>query len=158
MANTDVQVKEIQLLEAYKGTFDRFMSSTINMTHRLRNTACLKNDEARAYAHNISDICNIAQQKLAHARNALEASQKRRHNERDLELQHRTAEYKKCKELYEKAKNYEESSKKLYNHIHAETERFEIMTNSIRHNLEMRRNEGMGFLEKAVEILKDYRQ
>ena len=68
MANNDVKVREIRLLESYSQTYDKFMESTIQMTYRFRNLFAQKDDEARDLERKIKDHLNIAQQKLAHAK------------------------------------------------------------------------------------------
>ena len=60
MANSDVKVKEIRLLESYSTTYDRFMESTIHMTYRFRNLFAQKDDQARDLERKIKDHLNIA--------------------------------------------------------------------------------------------------
>ena len=47
MANADVKVREIRLLESYSQAYNRFMESTIQMTYRFRNLFAQKDDQAR---------------------------------------------------------------------------------------------------------------
>ena len=68
MANGDVKVREVRLLESYSTAYNRFMESTIQMTYRFRNLFAQKDDQARDLEHKIKDHLNIAQQKLAHAK------------------------------------------------------------------------------------------
>ena len=74
------------------------------------------------------------------------------------ELAHREQALEKYKALYNKAQNYAESAKKLYQNIHGEFERVEWMTNRQRHKLENSRDEGNNFLKKAIDALNEYKQ
>ena len=87
MANADVKVKEIQLLEAYSGTYKEFMSATIAMTHRFRSILQQKKDEAFTQEHRIRDAANLIQQKMVQAKNALEAAQRRNRDDGGRELE-----------------------------------------------------------------------
>ena len=158
MANSDVKVKEIRLLESYSTTYNRFMESTIQMTYRFRNLFVQKGDEARDLERKIQEHLNIAQQKLAHAKADYEASVKRGGGMDGQELAHREQALEKYKALYKKAQNYAESAKKLYQNIHGEFERVEWMTNRQRHKLENSRDEGNNFLKKAIDALNEYKQ
>ena len=60
MANGDVKVREVRLLESYSTAYNRFMESTIQMTYRFRNLFEQKDDEARILEHKIKDHLNIA--------------------------------------------------------------------------------------------------
>ena len=70
MANGDVKVKEVRLLESYSTVYNRFMESTIQMTYRFRDLFAQKDNEAQDLERKIQDHLNIAQQKLAHAKTA----------------------------------------------------------------------------------------
>ena len=89
MANSDVKVREIRLLESYSQTYNKFMESTIQLTYRFRNLFAQKDDEARDLERKIKDHLNIAQQKLAHAKADYEASLKRGGGIDGQELAHR---------------------------------------------------------------------
>lgn len=154
MANSDVKVKEIRLLEAYSGTYNKFMDATIHMTYRFRALFANKGDEARDLTHKIKDHLNIAQQKYTQAKNELEASARRGANAQEVAQRERAVQM--YKELYEKAKQYEESAKKLYQNIHGEVERVEWMTNKHRNKLEQSKEDGNNFLKKAIDTLNDY--
>ena len=158
MANSDVKVREIRLLESYSQTYNRFMESTIHMTFRFRTLFMQKDDHARDLEHKIKDHLNIAQQKLAHAKTAYEDSLKRGQDDRGNELRHREQALEKYKALYEKAQKYAESAKKMYQNIHGETDRVIWMTNRQRDKLEKSKEEGENFLKKAIAALNEYRQ
>ena len=74
------------------------------------------------------------------------------------ELRHRQQAMEMYKQIYEKAKKYAESAKKLYQNIHGEVERAEFMTNRHRNKLEKSKEEGDNFLKKAIAALNDYSQ
>ena len=158
MANSDVKVKEIRLLESYSTTYNRFMESTIQMTYRFRNLFAQKDDQARDLEHKIKDHLNIAQQKLTHAKNAYEAALKKNGGPDEKEVMQCQQAVQMYKQLYEKAKNYAESAKKLYQNIHGEVERAEWMTNRHRNKLEKSKEDGDNFLKKAIAALNDYTQ
>ena len=158
MANTDVKVREIRLLESYSQTYNRFMESTIAMTYRFRNRFAQKDDEARELKRKIEEHLNIAQQKLAHAKTDYEASLKRGGGMDGQELAHREQALEKYKALYKKAQNYAESAKKIYQNVHGEFERVEFMTNRQRHKLEQSKEDGNNFLNKAISALNEYKQ
>ena len=158
MANGDVKVREVRLLESYSQSYNRFMESTIQMTYRFRNLFAQKDDQARDLEHKIKDHLNIAQQKLAHAKTAYEDSLKRGQDDRGNELRHREQALEKYKALYEKAQKYAESAKKMYQNIHGETDRVIWMTNRQRDKLEKSKEEGENFLKKAIAALNEYRQ
>lgn len=158
MANSDVKVKEIRLLESYSNTYNRFMESTIQMTYRFRNLFVQKGDQARELEHKIKDHLNIAQQKYTQAKNAYEAALKRNGGPDTNEMMHRQQAMEMYKQVYEKAMNYAESAKKLYQNIHGEVERAEFMTNRHRNKLEKSKEEGNNFLKKAIDALNDYAQ
>ena len=158
MANGDVKVREVRLLESYSTAYNRFMESTIQMTYRFRNLFAQKDNQARDLEHKIKDHLNIAQQKLAHAQADYEASVKRIGGVYEQELAHREQALEKCKALYKKAQNYAESAKKLYQNIHGEFERVEWMTIRQRHKLENSRDEGNNFLKTAIDALNEYKQ
>lgn len=158
MANSDVKVREIRLLESYSQAYNRFMESTIHMTFRFRVLFAQKDDEARDLKHKIDDHLNIAQQKLAHAKAEYQASVKRGGGMDGMELAHREQALEMCKHLYEKAQKYAESAKKLYQNIHGEMERVDYMTIRQRHKLEQSKEEGDNFLNKVIAALNEYRQ
>lgn len=158
MANTDVKVREIRLLESYSQTYNRFMEATIQILYRFRNLFAQKDDQARDLERKIKEHLNIAQQKLAHAKANYEASLKRGGGMDGQELVHREQALKKYNSLYKKAQNYAESAKKLYQNIHGETERVELMTNRQLVKLEKSKEEGNNFLKKAIAALNKYRQ
>ena len=158
MANGDVKVREVRLLESYSQAYNRFMESTIHMTYRFRTLFELKDDQARDLKHKIDDHLNIAQQFLAHAKVDYEASSKRGGGMDGQELAHREQKLQYYTNLYKKAQNYAESAKKLYQNIHGEMERVEFMTNRQRHKLEQSKEEGNNFLNKAIAALNEYRQ
>ena len=156
MANNDVKVKEIRLLESYSNTYNRFMESTIHMTYRFRNLFAQKDDQARDLERKIQEHLNIAHQKYVHAKADYEASLKRGGGMDGNELRHRQQAMEMYKQVYEKAKNYAESAKKLYQRIHGEVERAEFMTNRHRNKLEKSKEEGDNFLKKAITALNEY--
>lgn len=158
MANGDVKVREVRLLESYSTAYNRFMESTIQMTYRFRNLFAQKDDQARELEHKIKDHLNIAQQKYTHAKTAFEASLKSGRDDGGNELRGREQALQMYKQLYEKAQKYAESAKKLYQNIHGEFERVEWMTNRQRHKLENSRDEGNNFLKKAIDALNEYKQ
>ena len=158
MANSDVKVREVRLLESYSQAYNRFMESTIHMTYRFRNLFAQKDDEARDLKRKIEEHLNIAQQKYAHAKNAYEASLRSGRNDGGNELRQREQALEMYKQLYEKAKKYAESAKKLYQNIHGETERAEWMTTRQRNKLEESRDTGNYFLSKAITALNEYKQ
>ena len=158
MANSDVKVKEIRLLESYSNAYNRFMESTIQMTYRFRNLFAQKDDQARDLEHKIQDHLNIAQQKYTQAKNAYEAALKKNGGPDENEVMHREQALEMYKQLYEKAKKYAESAKKLYQNIHGEVERVEWMTNRHRNKLEKSKEDGDNFLKKAIAALNDYTQ
>ena len=158
MANGDVKVREVRLLESYSTAYNRFMESTIQMTYRFRNLFAQKDDQARDLEHKIKDHLNIAQQKYTHAKTAYEASLKSGRDDGGNELRGREQALQMYKQLYEKAQKYAESAKKLYQNIHGEFERVEWMTNRQRHKLENSRDEGNNFLKKAIDALNEYKQ
>lgn len=158
MANSDVKVKEIKLLEAYSNTYTKFMDETIHMSFRFRTLFNRKGDQARDLKHKIDNHLNIAQQKLAHAKTAYEASLRRGGGAYGNELRQREQALEKYKALYQKAKNYAESAKKLYQKIHGEVERVDYMSARQRHKLERSREEGKNFLDKAITALNEYSQ
>ena len=158
MANSDVKVREIRLLESYSQTYNRFMESTIAMTYRFRNRFAQKDDEARELKRKIEEHLNIAQQKLAHAKTDYEASLKRGGGMDGQELAHREQALEKYKSLYKKAKDYTESAKKIYQNVHGEFERVEFMTNRQRNKLEQSKEEGNNFMNKAISALNEYKQ
>ena len=152
----DVKVREIRLLEAYSRTYNAFMESSISMSYRFRAIITQKDDEARDYTRKIKDHVNIIEQKLAHAKNELEASARRGGGMDGKELEHRAQAVERWKKLLEKAKQYEEVSRKLNQNVHAEVERM-IWTNTrFREKLEKSRDDGMNFLNKAISALNSY--
>ena len=158
MANSDVKVREVRLLESYSTTYSRFMDATIHMTYKFRNLFGQKDDQARELEHKIKDHLNIAQQKLAHAKSEYEASLKRGGGMDGQELAHREQALEKYKELYKKAQDYTETAKKLYQNIHGETDRVIQMTIRQRNKLEKSKEEGENFLNKAIAALNEYKQ
>lgn len=158
MANNDVKVKEIRLLESYSNTYNRFMESTIQMTYRFRNLFVQKDDQARDLEHKIKDHLNIAQQKYAHAKADYETALKKNGGPDANEVMHRQQAMEMYKQLYEKARCFAESAKKLYQNIHGETDRAIWLTIQQRNKLEKSKEEGDNFLKKAIAALNDYRQ
>lgn len=158
MANADVKVREIRLLESYSQAYNRFMESTIQMTYRFRNLFAQKDDQARELEHKIKDHLNIAKQKYAHAKADYEASVKRGGGMDGNELRQRKQAMEMYKQVYEKAQNYAESAKKIYQNLHGETDRVIWMTNRQRNKLENSKEEGDNFLKKAIAALNEYRQ
>ena len=158
MANSDVKVKEIRLLESYSNTYNRFMESTIQMSYRFGHLFVQKDDQAREIERKIQNHLNIAQQKYTHAKADYEAALKKNGGPDENEVMHRQQAMEMYKRIYEKAKNYAESAKKLYQNIHGEVERAEWMTNRHRNKLEKSKEEGDNFLKKAIAALNDYRQ
>lgn len=156
MANSDVKVREIRLLEAYSCTYNRFMDATIQMTYKFRALFDNKRDEALNITHKIKDYLIIAQQKYIHAQNELEASARRGANPQEMAQRERAVQMYKA--LYEKAKQYEESAKKLNKKIQGEVERFDWMNMKHRNKLEQSKGDGNNFLKKAIAALNDYRQ
>ena len=156
MANADVKVREIRLLESYSQAYNRFMESTIQMTYRFRNLFAQKDDQARELEHKIKDHLNIAQQKYVHAKADYEASLKRGGGMDGKELRQREQALQMYKQLYEKAQKYAESAKKMYQNIHGETDRVIWMTNRQRDKLEKSKEEGDNFLKKAIAALNEY--
>lgn len=154
----DVKVREIRLLEAYSKSYGAFMESSISMTQRFRAIITQRGDEARDYTHKISDHVNIIEQKLTHAKNDLEASARRGGGKDGKEMEQRAHAVEKYKKLYEKAKQYEEVSKKLNQNIHAEVERMVWQNTRFREKLEKSRDDGMNFLKKAISALESYTQ
>ena len=158
MANADVKVREIRLLESYSQAYNRFMESTIHLTFRFRTLFAQKDDQARDLKHKIDDYLNRAQQFLAHAKVDYEASLKRGGGMDGQELAQREQKLEYYKKLYQKAQNYAESAKKLYQNVHGEFERVDYMTNRQRHKLEQSKEEGNNFLNKAIAALNEYKQ
>ncbi len=158
MANSDVKVREVRLLESYSTAYSNFMQATIAMTYRFRNLFANKDDEARDLKRKIEEHLNIAQQKLGHAKADYEASLKRGGGMDGQELAHREQALEKYKALYKKAQNYAESAKKIYQNVHGEFERVEFMTNRQRHKLEQSKEDGNNFLNKAISALNEYKQ
>ena len=158
MANTDVQVKEVQLLEAYSRSYKAFMETTISMSYRFRNILQQKDDEAMTQVRRIRDYANLIQQKMVKAKNELEAAQRRNCGDNGRELEQCEKAYKKFKELYKKAQQYEESSKQLQQKVHGEIERVDYMNRRFRNKLEKSRDDGENFLQKAISALNSYKQ
>ena len=101
---------------------------------------------------------NIAQQFLAHAKADYEASLKRGGGMDGQELAQREQKLEYYKKLYQKAQNYAEAAKKIYQNVHGEFERVDYMTNRQRHKLEQSKEEGNNFLNKAIAALNEYKQ
>ena len=158
MANTDVQVKEVQLLEAYSKSYKDFMETTIAMTYRFHAILEQKDDEAITQVRRISDATNLIQQNMVKAKNELEAAQKRNRDDDGRELKQCEKAYKKFKELYKQAQQYKESSKELHRKVHGEIERVDYMNRRFRYKLEKSRDEGGNFLQKAISALNSYKQ
>ena len=154
----DVKVREIRLLEAYSQRYQGFMESSIAMSYRFRAIITQKDDEARDYTRKISDHVNIIEQKLTHAKNDLEASARRGGGMDGKEMELRAQKVERWKKLLEKAKQYEEISKKLNQNVHAEVERMIWHNNRFRERLEKSRDDGMNFLNKAITALNSYTQ
>lgn len=158
MSNADVKVREIRLLESYSNAYNKFMESTIHMTYRFRDLFAQKDDQARDLEHKIDDHLNIAKQKYAHAKADYEASVKRGGGMDGNELRQRKQAMEMYKQVYEKAQNYAESAKKIYQNLHGETDRVIWMTTRQRNKLEKSKEEGDNFLKKAIAALNEYRQ
>lgn len=158
MANSDVKVREVRLLESYSNAYNRFMESTIHMTFRFRTLFEQKDDQARDLKHKIDDHLNIAHQFLVHAKADYEASLKRGGGMDGQELAIREKKLQYYTNLYKKAQNYAESAKKLYQNLHGETDRVIQMTIRQRNKLEKSKEEGDNFLKKAISALNEYKQ
>lgn len=158
MSNADVKVREIRLLESYSNAYNKFMESTIHMTYRFRDLFAQKDDQARDLERKIKDHLNIAQQKYAHAKADYEAALKKNGGPDENEVRHRQQAMEMYKQVYEKAQNYAESAKKIYQNLHGETDRVIWMTNRQRNKLENSKEEGDNFLKKAIAALNEYRQ
>lgn len=158
MSNADVKVREIRLLESYSNAYNKFMESTIHMTYRFRDLFAQKDDQALDLKHKIDDHLNIAKQKYAHAKADYEASVKRGGGMDGNELRQRKQALEMYKQVYEKAQNYAESAKKIYQNLHGETDRVIWMTTRQRNKLEKSKEEGDNFLKKAIAALNEYRQ
>ena len=156
MANNDVQVREIRLLESYSTAYNRFMESTIHMSYRFESLFHQKSDEAHELKSKIERHLSIAQQKYAHAKNDYEASLKKNGGPNENEVMHRQRAMEMYKQLYQKAQNYAESAKKLYQNIHGETDRAIWMSKQQRNKLEKSKEDGDNFLKKAISALNDY--
>lgn len=156
MANGDVQVREIRLLESYSTAYNRFMESTIHLSYRFESLFHQKSEEARDLMHKIDDHLNIAQQKYVHAKTNYEASLKRNGGPDENEVMHRQRAMEMYKQLYQKAQNYAELAKKLYQNIHGETDRAIWMSQQQRNKLEKSKEDGDNFLKKAISALNDY--
>ena len=154
----DVKVREIRLLESYSRTYNAFMESSIAMSYRFRAIITQKDDEARDYTRKIKDHVNIIEQKLAHAKADYEASARRGGGMDGKELEHRQQAVERWKKLLEKAKQYEETSRKLNQNVHAEVERMIWMNTRFREKLEKSRDDGMNYLNKAISALDSYTQ
>ena len=154
----DVQVREIRLLESYSATYKNFMETTISMSYRFRNILQQKDDEAMTQVRRIRDYANLIQQKMVKAKNELEAAQRRNSGDNGRELEQCEKAYKKFKELYKKAQQYEESSKQLQQKVHGEIERVDYMNRRFRNKLEKSRDDGENFLQKAISALNSYKQ
>ena len=154
----DVQVREIRLLESYSAAYKNFMEATITMTYKFRTLLQQKDDEATRQAHRVRDTTNLIHQKMVKAKNDLEAAQRRDSDDGGRELEQCAKAYKKFKELYKKAQQYEESSKQLQQKVHGEIERVDYMNRRFRNKLEKSRDEGGNFLQKAISALNDYKQ
>ena len=128
------------------------------MTYRFRAIILQKDDEARDCTHKIKDHVNIIQQKLTHAKNDLEASMRSGGGKNSREIEQRQRVVEKYKKLYEKARQYEENSKKLYQKVHAEVDRMIWMNTRFREKLEKSRDDGVNFLKKAISALNSYTQ
>lgn len=158
MANADVQVKEVQLLEAYSTTYKDFMDATIAATHRFRNLFERQRSETDRQVSRIQNAKNEIRTKMEWAKNELEASQKRNRDDGGEELRHRQQAYEKFKNLYKKAQQYEESGKKLQQRVYREIERMDQMTLRMRHKMETNKEEGENFLKKAISAINSYKQ
>lgn len=151
----DVKVREIRLLEAYSQRYQGFMESSIAMSYKFRAIITQKDDEARYYTHKIRDHVNIIEQMLTHAKNDLEAAAR---NGNGREIEQRGQKVERWKKLLEKARQYEEVSRKLDQNVHAEVERMIWMNTRFREKLEKSRDDGMNFLNKAISALESYTQ
>ena len=158
MANTDVKVREIRLLESYSNAYSRFMQASIALSYRFKNSFGHKDAKAHEYMRRIQKNRELIQQKLIHAKEAVAASMKRGGGMDGKELMNREQDLRKYQLLYQKAQQYEEISKQLYQKVHAETERMAWQSNLFRHKLEQSKEEGEGFLNKAISALNSYIQ
>lgn len=158
MANSDVRVREIRLLESYSNAYSRFMEATIALSYRFRNSLGRKEEKAHECMRRIQEYRNIIQQRLTHAQIEVEASIKRGGGMDGRELENRELVLRKFKALAEKAQQYEEISKKLYQKIHAETERAMEQNSIFKRKLEQSKEEGENFLNRAIDALKNYTQ
>ena len=158
MANTDVKVREIRLLESYSNAYSRFMDATIQLSYRMKNSFGRKDEQACEFLRRIKDQRTIIQQRLTHAKTEVEASMKRGGGMDGKELENRMLVLRKFKALDEKAQQYEELGKQLYQRVHAETERVVGQSNIFRRKLEQSKEEGENFLNKAISALNSYTQ
>ena len=158
MANSDVQVREIRLLESYSNAYCRFMDATIELSYRFKQRFGHKEEKAHEFMRRIQDYRNTIQQRLTHAQTEFDASLKRGGGMDGQELANRELVLRKFKALNQKAQQYEESSKSLYQRIHAETQRVAEQSNIFRRKLEQSKEEGEIFLNKAISALNSYKQ
>lgn len=158
MANTDVQVREIRLLESYSNAYSRFMDATIELSYRMKNSFGRKDEKAHEFMRRTQDYRNIIQQRLTQAQTEFDASLKRGGGMDGQELANRELVLRKFKALNQKAQQYEEISKNLYQKIHAETQRVAEQSNIFRRKLEQSKEEGENFLNKAISVLNSYKQ
>ena len=158
MANSDVQVREIRLLESYSNAYCRFMDATIELSYRFKQRFGHKEEKAHEFMRRIQDYRNTIQQRLTHAQTEFDASLKRGGGMDGQELANREIVLRKFKALNQKAQQYEEISKSLYQRIHAETQRVAEQSNIFRRKLEQSKEEGENFLNKAISALNSYKQ
>lgn len=158
MANSDVKVREIRLLESYSTVYDRFMDSAINMMHRFYFLFSHKDDNARDLVHKINDHLHSAEFNYSKAKAEYYASLKRNGGPSENEVRYRAQALRWHKQVYEKAKMHAESAKKLYKNIHGETNRVSLMTNRQREKLLRSKEDGDNFLKKAIAALNEYKQ
>lgn len=158
MANGDVKVKEIQLLELYYDSYDRFMYSTKHLMYRFNSLFYQKEREAEHLARMISDHLNIAQQKYVHAKVDYEGALNKSGGPDKDEVMYRQQAFEMYKHIYEKATMYAELAKNLYQNIHRELDRVNQLTTLNLFKLEDSNEYGKSFLKKAITALKEYSQ
>ena len=158
MANSDVKVREVRLLESYSDAYGKFFDSNIQTTNSIRVALGAISNKAREYVYHIHTGCEYIRFKMAGAKADVEASMKRGGGMDGRELRLRQEAYQKFKALYEKAQQYEEIAKKLYQNIQIEVSRGEQMCNNQKNKMERNREEGKNFLKKAISALNEYKQ
>lgn len=158
MANSDVKVKEIRLLESYSNAYSRFIEATIALSYRFMNNFRRKDEKAHECVNRIKTYRETIQQRLKQAQNEVEASLRRGGGMDGQELANRELVLRKFQTLNQKAQEYEESSKKIYQNIHSQTDRMVEQSNIFRRRLEQSKEEGANFLNRAISALNSYTQ